>query len=1160
MYVQALSSTLSANSQATNTFSFPQPFQNKPKVILNVQSYHTYINFPQSYQLSVQTVTLTSVTVKIQSLGTDIYELNIGILAVDYPNVQVFTNTLTDGNAAIHKVDYQIQSYVTFFTSFQANSCVFLRFSLDSTQQDDYSIQVKASNFNCLSSLDYNLLVIYYNTTNFPAMPFYSYKSSIFQDNVNSDTLVKTNLKSPDTGFYGLKDMKIGSLFKFGIYFYPSNQGQPIQNGNYVFQTNDGGYIVYWANSQVFDLQKLDTCIGDANFCTSCITQYYFYKNSCTQNQPNQTYCKYNPTLKYYECFPCDGQCNKCTGPFYNQCSECVEKVYFYNSSCTVDQPEKTVCPNYICQPCSNLCQTCSGVSKDQCLTCINNYSINLTTNQCEISVCQDGYFPDKNLNTCLQCQLGCSKCSSFSVCSECASIQNSQGVIQTYILDVKNQSCYLNCPNGQYFDLQTRQCTSCDKSCLTCNGKTKQNCLSCINGAQVNSQGMCQCLNKNVGFSSDFTQCIPCQIKYCSQCFYSTTCELCQQYAFFDPKLSKCVCMNGYFYSNLYQKCIKCVQSSCQSCLSDGITCTKCQSGYLMTKQSICVYCNNNFYSSDGKSCDSKCPNLCQVCVDGKQCIQYFKDDPYVVPNQLCHFSCSNCSGLTKFDCLNCSSSTRVYNNQSKKCECIQGYQESNQKDCEKIEQVEPFIQNMAFKINNSFYFAQSALIFFNFSPSLTYSYQLQQFIGNIYYTSNKDKNTNNLFSQYTKYNLNNIFTFKKPSQSPTNEVQKNSRRLDENYAEEENHDKNFRSEGDEQKEIQKNIGQQQIIKSSIFGQPQTKDQIQIRNLQENNKNSFPIVNQQANQIEIQMQSKFFNASIIPLLTTVFLFFLSILIHIYQQRTQRLIKFGHIIRWNSVLLILQINSNYLLMSSFNLDLRQQDTIDIIALIIFGILYSVLLVLITHKIYTGRFFGKSFYLINQFYKNENTYSKYYFVLMQGKQIIICMLFSFTKSYFTYSIWSIVAIQTADIIIKFIKKPFKYLFDFYATLSLDGIFCIIMLLFGIILNTANKSSQASCYTTILILLMIITFINIVVIIFQVVIIIINRRKASKMPNLKDSQYKNQQQYLNNTLSRLSYQKQSLDQLELSLKVVKWQKNPLTKSRSSSLNQSLDQSLN
>ncbi|EAR93939.2 H-type lectin domain protein (macronuclear) [Tetrahymena thermophila SB210] len=1246
MYVQALSSTLSAYDQTTATFNFPQPFQNTPKVILNVQSYYTYINFPQSYKLQVQTVTLTSVTVKVESFGTDIYELNIGILAVDYPNALVFTKSLTSGQSVVHKVDQKIQSYITFFTSFQANSCIQLEFNLDSTQQDDQSISVQASNFSCLSSLDYNILVIYYDITNFPDMPFYSYKSSIFSDNISSENYVKTNLQSPDTGFYGLKDMKIGSLLKFGIFFYPSNQSQPIQNGSYVFHTSRGSYIVYYANSQVFDLQKLQcppdqylykqsciispyngiycqnnpnvcfdcdsncltcqnsatyclkclsplyfynnkcfnsiqpgtfcdvnyicqtcnlsscsTCIGDANFCTSCISGYYFYNNKCTQNQPNQTYCKYSASLKYYECFPCDSKCNKCSGPFYNQCSECINQVYFYSQSCTIDQPQQTICTNYICQPCFSLCQTCSGVNQNQCLTCINNYSLNSNTNQCEISSCQDGYFPDKNLNTCLKCQLGCSKCSSYSVCSECASIKDSQGIIQTYILDTQHQSCYLNCPNGKYFDLQTRQCTSCDKSCLTCNGKTNQNCLSCINGAQVNSQGMCKCINKNVGFSSDFTQCIPCQINYCSQCFYSNTCEVCQQYALFDPKQNQCVCMSGYFYSSSYQKCIKCIQTSCQNCLSDGKTCTKCQSGFLLSKYSTCVYCNNYQYSSDGKSCDSKCPNLCEVCVNGKQCVQYSRDEPDVIPNQLCHYSCSGCSGLTKFDCLDCSSKTRLYNNISKKCECIQGYLESNQKDCAKIQQVEPFIQNMSQKINHSFYFAQSALIFFSFSPSLTYSYQLQQFIGNIYYINNKDKNSKNLFSQYTKYNLNNIYSFKKSSQSPSNEAQQNSRHLRESHVKDIN-DQEYLSSDIEiitLRDNQKKISEQLIIKSNLDNQSQMKDQIQIRNLQENNNNQFPIVSQQEDQLEVLMQSKFFNASIIPLLTTLTLFFLSLLIHIYQYKAKRQIKFSHILRWNSVLFMIQINSNYLLMSSFNIELQYQDTLDIIMLIIFGAFYSLLLVLITIKIYKGNYYGKSFFLINYFYSDQNIYSKYYFVLMQIKQIIICMIFSFSKTRFAYSIWSIVAIQIADIVIKFIKKPFKYLFDFYTTLLLDGIFCILMLLFGIVLNTQNESSKVSCYTIIFILLMLTTFTNIVVIIYKVTILIINRRKANKMENLKQQNYKNEQSQIKKTLNRLNLKKKSFDQLEMSFKVVKWQKNPLTKSRLSSQNYSLEQSL-
>ncbi|KAL4508742.1 hypothetical protein ABPG73_006128 [Tetrahymena malaccensis] len=276
MYVQALNDSLSKGDSVTNTFHFPKPFQNIPKAMLNIQSYHTNINIPQSFKLSIQNITLNTITVKIESLDTLIYELKIGILAVDYPFVEVFTNTLAPKQTVIHKVDYKIQSYVTFFTSFQASGCVFLEFNLDSSQEDDYSIKVQASKFNCLSSLDYNLLVIYYNITNFPDMKYYYYQFTTFSNKIGSDIQVKTNLKSPDTGFYGIKDMCIGSTLGFGIFFNPSNQSQPIQNGSYSFYTDKKRYLIYYANSQVLDLLKLE-----------CPPEQYLYKENCIKSAYN---------------------------------------------------------------------------------------------------------------------------------------------------------------------------------------------------------------------------------------------------------------------------------------------------------------------------------------------------------------------------------------------------------------------------------------------------------------------------------------------------------------------------------------------------------------------------------------------------------------------------------------------------------------------------------------------------------------------------------------------------------------------------------------------------------------------------------------------------------------------------------------------------------
>ncbi|KAL4508738.1 hypothetical protein ABPG73_006124, partial [Tetrahymena malaccensis] len=804
MYVQALTSTLSENSSTTNTFNFPQPFQNIPKAILSVQSYNSDITISQSYQLSVQAITQTSITIQVQSFGTKIYELKVGILAVDYPFVEVFSNTLNNGQTAIHKVAQKIQFYATFFTSFQANTCFKLEFNLNSSQIDDNNIQVGANNFKCVSSVDYNLLVFYYDINNFPEMPFYSFKISQFSDNINSNTLVKTDLNSPDTGFYGLKEMKLGSWFQFGIFFYLSDQNQPIQNGNYVFYTSKGGQIVDYANSQVFELLKLE-----------CPPGQYLYKQSCITTPYNGIYCLNNPDV----CFDCDSKCLICQNSATN-CLKCASPFYFYQNQCFESIQPGTFCDiNNICQTCNlQSCSSCMG-DANFCTSCISGYyyyNHSCTQNQPNQTYCK--FNAQLNYYECFPCDsnCSCSKCTSFSVCQECDSVQNSQGVIQQYIFDEQNLSCYLNCPSGQYFDLQTRQCFPCDKSCLTCNGKTNQNCHSCIAGAKVNSQGMCQCENQKLGLSPDFSQCIPCQIKYCSQCFYSNSCEICQQYSLFDPKRNECVCMSGYFYSNSHQKCIKCIQSSCQICLSDGITCTRCQSGFLMTKYSTCAYCNNNKYSSDGKSCDSQCPNLCEVCTNGKQCVQYSRNDPFTVPNEICHYSCSNCSGLTKFDCLNCSSSTRFYNYKTKKCECLSGYLESNQKDCNKIQQVEPFIQNMVFKINQVFYFAQSVLIFLNLSPTLTYSYQLSQLFGNIDYSYHKDRNSNNLFSQYTKYNLNNLF----PLNNSTSQIIKQNRRvLNQSYQENANFHKQFLISGERKnlRGVQRNLHQQQIIEIAI-------------------------------------------------------------------------------------------------------------------------------------------------------------------------------------------------------------------------------------------------------------------------------------------------------------------------------------------------------
>ncbi|KAL4512761.1 hypothetical protein ABPG72_017446 [Tetrahymena utriculariae] len=357
MYVQAVTSDLVENNQITFSSNFPQPFQNIPKVILSVQGFNFGIQSSQSYRLTIQSITLTSVTIKLQSIGTLIHKLNIGILAVDYPFVDVFTNTLDSSRLnAFHQVSNIIQSYITFYTSFQATVTTHLGFQLDSTQIDSQHIQVTASNFNGVTSIDYNLLVIYYDINNFPDYPFYAFYLKIFSDNIDSNTLVQTNLQSPDTGFYGLKDLSLIAISTFSIFFYPTSSSQIIQSGNYVFYTKKNYDFVNFANSQVIDFIKL-----------SCPLNQYLYKQNCIQAPlPNGIYCLSSPNV----CYDCNSNCKTCQSSSTN-CLSCQSNQYLYQNKCYSSIQDGTYCINYICQQCALQCKTCLNTS-DFCTSCFD--------------------------------------------------------------------------------------------------------------------------------------------------------------------------------------------------------------------------------------------------------------------------------------------------------------------------------------------------------------------------------------------------------------------------------------------------------------------------------------------------------------------------------------------------------------------------------------------------------------------------------------------------------------------------------------------------------------------------------------------------------------------------------------------------------------------
>ncbi|KAL4481592.1 hypothetical protein ABPG74_007681 [Tetrahymena malaccensis] len=805
------------------------------------------------------------------------------------------------------------------------------------------------------------------------------------------------------------------------------------------------------------DASKCLTCQNSSDFCLSCQAQQYLFNSKCYNKNPEGAFCKNVSNLNYQNCEKCSENCKFCTGPDPNQCSECNDQIYFYKNTCTIIQPNQTYCENFICHECDASCKSCTGPKSTQCSECYDGKYLNQSNSE----------------NTCQVCQKGCSLCqNSFDNCINC---QN------PYYL--KENKCLLDCKRNEYFDLQERICQTCSEYCQTCSEKTSQNCLSCIDTAYLNTNNQCLCSQQGFGLSSDGNQCLKCQTSKCKSCQLSIKCDICIENAYLHVESSgeeKCVCSEGYFYSQSFQKCQKCPQKYCKACSEDGKSCLKCQDGFQYNR-GYCQFCSNYKFANDKNECEMDCPNLCQACSNQSECIMYLINEPNYFPKELCHFSCQKCSSSKDTDCLLCSSQTREYNQQTQKCECKQNYLEINQQDCQKIEQVDSLLVEFHQKINIVSFPIQTLALFLNSVPTVFYQYQIQQLVGDLSFINHTDyqqNSINNALKFYTKYNSLEIFN-KKESQNFHNPTLRISRIL-------------------------------------------------------NSDSSIQIIQQKDTLLEVQLQERFFYASFIPLSVLVLYFIFCACLHLYEVKYQIIMKYSYLFKWNFFILLFAVTSNFLIFSLLNLSFQKQQLIDFVCLGLFGLFYLAFLVWIAHKCKKLELQDQSYQILHTYVDTSNFIGRYYFLLIELKKIIFISIISLSLNYIKFSIWAIVFILTLEILVKKWANPFKEKINLYFTLVTDVLFTIIMALYGSFLNSKDEQQLILIATLALILLLTFTICSMCFIVFLIIKLIKDKKSLLK-EKLDLSNY-------TSTTNRSISNSFNLEMKNITTK-VKWQKNPI-----------------
>ena len=103
---------------------------------------------------------------------------------------------------------------------------------------------------------------------------------------------------------------------------------------------------------------------------------------------------------------------------------------------------------------CHSSCKTCFGTLINNCISCPEDSY--LYYYQC-LKICPKNFYFSKKLNN----------CSEIKNCSE-----------KNKFFNIKTEICVSNCNNGTF--LFENICYSCHENCLTCNGISKYQCLSC--------------------------------------------------------------------------------------------------------------------------------------------------------------------------------------------------------------------------------------------------------------------------------------------------------------------------------------------------------------------------------------------------------------------------------------------------------------------------------------------------------------------------------------------------------------------------------------------------------------------------------------------------------------------------------------------------------
>ncbi|EAT45948.1 AAEL002793-PA [Aedes aegypti] len=299
---------------------------------------------------------------------------------------------------------------------------------------------------------------------------------------------------------------------------------------------------------------------------------------------------------------------------------------------------------------------TCNGSSESQCILCRAGRFAH--EGRC-LNACPDGFFGDKKRHECMPCPIGCSTCSSGSICTAC----RDNWTMNKKAKCIANGSN--NCDESEYYE--NGHCHSCHSTCETCTGPTEHECLTCASPLLLQNQ---RCVNEcDEGYYMEVGVCAKC-LHTCTQCVSRMNCTSCQKGLQLQSGECRTTCADGYYSdrgtcAKCYLSCNTCSgprRDQCVTCpegwqLAGGECHPECPEGFFKTKFG-CQKCHHYC-----KTCNAAGPLACTSCpshfmLDGGLCIECLGSQFYDPPTQTCktcHDSCRSCSGPGQYSCVTC-------------------------------------------------------------------------------------------------------------------------------------------------------------------------------------------------------------------------------------------------------------------------------------------------------------------------------------------------------------------------------------------------------------------------------------------------------------------------------------------------------------------------